>query len=101
MSATYFRQAVPEPFRVLGLSLKPLSVGRYRLLHRFDCAFVAEGEASATGADLIIGVLICSMRCEDFLRFANSGEFAREVRRWGRRCATLISVSRLPGVGRW
>lgn len=82
MSAADFKAAIPEPYQILGLRLLPLSVGRYRLLHRFDCAFVSEEESTATIGDLIIGVLICSMRCDEFLKFYESKGFAREIRRW-------------------
>jgi hypothetical protein len=101
MSAAYFSAAVPEPFRVLGLTLRPLSLGRYRLLQRFECAFVADGAASADMPDLLIGVLICSMRCDEFLTWANSPDFAKDVRAWSARISPWPWVSRLPGMGKW
>jgi hypothetical protein len=99
--ADYFLTAVPEPFQVLGLQLRPLSLGRYRLLHRFQCAFVADGEQSATMGDLIIGALICSMPVEEFLDWAKSPDFARDVRAWGRHVSPWPWVGRLPGIGKW
>ncbi len=84
-AAADFKAAIPEPYQVLGLRLLPLSVGRYRLLKRFNVAFVADGDASAEMGDLILGVLICSMRCDEFLAFYESKEFTREVRRWASR----------------
>jgi hypothetical protein len=101
MSGSYFKSKVPEPFRVLGLTLGPMSLGHYGLLKRFDCAFVAEEEASASGADLLIGVLICSMRPEEFLEFANSPGFARAVRGWSRKVSPRPWMARVPGLGRW
>jgi hypothetical protein len=85
MSAADFKAAIPEPYQILGLRLLPLSVGRYRLLHRFDCAFVSEEKTTATIGDLIIGVLICSMRCDEFLAFYQSNDFTKEVRKWANR----------------
>lgn len=85
MSAADFKSAIPEPYQILGLRLLPLSLGRYRLLRRFDCAFVSEESTTAQMGDLILGVLICSMRCEQFLSFYESKHFAREVRRWSER----------------
>jgi len=85
MSAADFTAAIPEPYQILGLRLLPLSLGRYRLLKRFDCAFVSETNTTATIGDLILGVLICSMRCDEFCAFYESPEFSREVRKWSNR----------------
>jgi len=78
----YFQSAIPEPFRILGLELKPLSLGRYRLLKRHDCAFVADGPRNASTLDLIIGVLICSMRVDEFQEFMRSPEFGEQTKSW-------------------
>jgi hypothetical protein len=85
MIAADFTAAIPEPYQILGLRLLPLSVGRYRLLHRFNCAFVSEEATTATIGDLILGILICSMRFDQFVAFYESKSFAREVRRWANR----------------
>src|ERR1039457_6510592 len=74
-----FSQAIPKPVRILGLQLLPLSLGRYRMLRRFECPFVAEGPAEASMADLLLGLLICSMRCQEFLEFIEWGGAAREL----------------------
>jgi hypothetical protein len=108
MSDAYFQRAFPEPYRILGLSLRPMSLGRYRLLKRFDCAFVAEEEARAQLGDLIIGVLICSMRCDEFLEWAGSKDFAQDVSQWGDRILGMGFLG-IPGrmglinppFGRW
>lgn len=101
MDAAYFEAAIPEPFTILGLRLKPLSLGRYRLLKRFDCGFVADGEVVAKIQDLILGVLICSMACAEFLVFIQSTNFRREMRRWGRRVSPLSLIGILPWIGKW
>jgi len=59
--------ALPDPYRILGLRLLPLSLGRYRLLQRFGCAFVSDTESSATVEDLLLGLVICSMRVREFV----------------------------------
>jgi len=104
MSPSYFSAAIPEPFRILGLSLKPLSLGRYRLLRRFECAFVAEEEAAAGVSDLLLGGVICSMRVDEFLEkagAASQGRLQREIRRWGRRVCPWAWISAVPLVGKW
>lgn len=83
--ADYFKAVVPEPFRILGRKLLPLSIGRYRLMKRFNVAFVADEAVSADVGDLLLGVLICSMSCEAFVAFADSNDFEPEIERWARK----------------
>ncbi len=102
-SAAYFTAAIPEPFRILGLSLKPLSLGRYRLLKRFDVAFVADGPANAESKDVILGVLICSQRVNDFLEWLDLHPKKRmkDLARWGRKVCPRARFCKLPIVGRF
>lgn len=78
----YFDDIIPDPVRILGLRLLPLSLGRYRMMKRFDVAFVSEAQAEATVADLVLGVLICSMPVAEFEAFAVSSDFSSQIRRW-------------------
>jgi hypothetical protein len=82
-----FTAAIPDPFRILGVRLLPLSLGRYRLLRRFDCAFVSETDTAARVEDLLIGIIICSMRCDEFLELFETDDFFRQIRRWGKSIA--------------
>lgn len=82
MHDTYFRAAIPEPYTILGVRLLPLSLGRYQLLKRFDCGFVADGELAATWNDLLVGILICSMPVKEFLVFLESKERPRQLKLW-------------------
>ncbi len=100
-AANYFEAAIPQPYRILGLRLLPFSLGRYRLLRRLECAFVAEAETTATISDLIIGVLACSMPCREFLAFANSKEFHKEIRRWSKRVNRWPLLGLIPFFGKW
>lgn len=85
----YAQAAIPEPYRILGLRLRPFSLGHWLLMQRFDCAFIgaekAAPEASAGRNDLLLGVLICSMRHDEFLRFIEQKNFLRQIRKWGKR----------------
>ena len=58
--------ALPQPYRILGLRLRPFSLGHYLLLSRHDCAFVASESRPATRADLVLACLVCSMRFDEF-----------------------------------
>jgi hypothetical protein len=100
-AADYFAAAIPEPFQILNLRLLPFSLGRYRLLRRLECAFVAEEETNATISDFIIGVLACSMPVKEFLAFANSKQFHKEVRRWSRKVTPLPWLCAFPFIGKY
>jgi len=72
------------------------------MLARFNCAFVAEGEARAGIEDLILGCLVCSMRCDEFAKFVESDQFWKEMRKWGRTISGnfgLLGI--LPYIGKW
>lgn len=84
MSPAYHDRLIPEPFRILGLKLKPFSLGHYFWLRRFDCAFVADGASHATREDLIFGVLACSMGFEEFGVFIERKDFLEQVNAWGK-----------------
>src|SRR3954467_10158855 len=96
MSAAYFRAAIPEPFRILGLKLKPFSLGHYFTLKRFDSAFVADETRKATREELIFAVLVCSMDHRDFLEFIERPRAVeKECKRWGKKCGIFDFPSKL------
>jgi hypothetical protein len=92
---TEFAQAIPEPYQILGLKLLPLSIGRYRRLARHDCAFVAKGMAEAGVGDLLLGVVICSMRCDEFDALVVAPGFAKDLKQWGDRVMPTPRMAKL------
>jgi len=82
---SYAAASIPEPYRILGLRLRPFSLGHYLLFERFHCAFLCADPALATRQDLLLGVLICSMRHDEFLAFLEQKNFTQEITRWGKR----------------
>jgi hypothetical protein len=57
----YFTQACPEPWQILGVRLRPFSLGHYFKLRRLDCAFVNDESRTASMYDLLMGIAVCSM----------------------------------------
>ena len=57
----FFAAAIPEPWQILGVKLRPFSLGHYLKLSRLGCAFVSEQETNASLSDLILGCIVCSM----------------------------------------
>lgn len=80
----FFSKDIPEPFQILGLKLLPLSIGRYRRMARHGIGFVSEGESRADGKDLLLGVLICSMKCRDWDELSTSGNIPKIIESWMR-----------------
>ena len=58
---SYFAAAFPEPWRILGVQLKPFSLGHYIKLRQLGNAFVSDSASTATLPDLLLGIAVCSM----------------------------------------
>ena len=61
-----FAAKLPVPYRILGLRLRPFSLGHYIHLRRQGCAFVSDSVTNATPTDLVMACLVCSMSFEEF-----------------------------------
>lgn len=57
----YFDAAFPAPWQILGVPLKPFSLGHYLKLRQFDSPFVSDETKPAEVGDLLLGILVCSM----------------------------------------
>ena len=89
-----FQAAMPEPHVILGLRLRPLSLGRYRLLKRFDSPFVSDDvkelDLPTVTSELFFALVICGLPCREFADLETSGKLHRQLRRWGRRVRKYI-----------
>lgn len=91
-----FAASLPEPHRILGQTLKPFCLGHYFILSRYDCAFVAAQETTATREDLIFAVLVCSMSYEEFTEWIEPRPVKWRHRMWLLwRCLTFRMKPRL------
>lgn len=92
--AAEFQAALPEPHVILGLRLLPLSLGRYRLLKRFNSPFVSEEQEELSlnkiCGELFFALLICGLRCDEFRSLMEAGRLEKEVKRWAKRAQKLI-----------
>lgn len=77
---------MPEPHVILGLRLLPLSLGRYRLLKRFDCPFVADDERSLDleilTSELFFALAVCGFPCREFEEHVADGTLKDELAEW-------------------
>lgn len=75
----------PEPWQILGVQLKPLSLHHCLLMQRFNVAFVSHKEQPVTEADVVTGILICSRHWEDgeFEQWAHTKKARIHIAKWG------------------
>ena len=94
-SSVYINAFVPEPFTILGLRLRPLSIGHLVLLHRLESPFVCEDSTSITIGDLALACLICSLDYASGIALLDNPILAVEIYRWGLRSANQHGWRRL------
>ena len=93
--AAEFEAAMPEPHIILGLRLLPLSLGRYRLLKRFDCPFVSDDKKEigldVLNKELFFALLICGLSVAEFRALIDAPKrLAKEARRFGKAAGKII-----------
>ena len=89
MIAAEFTAALPEPQTILGLRLLPLSLGRYRLLKRFESPFVDESPREVSVQDLtkelFFALLVCGLPVSEFKSYLMQPKLlAKQARRFGK-----------------
>lgn len=82
----YVKSAIPEPYTILGVRLRPFSLGSYFLMERFDVGFVDDNKERIGGIpDLLLAIAICSRTYEEFLEFINDEpSFNKWAKDWGK-----------------
>jgi hypothetical protein len=83
---SYTEALIPTPYTILGIPLRPLSLGHIFLMKRFDCKFASENPDEKGGIDdLLLGIAICSREFDEFLEFIqNPKEFHAWAKKWGK-----------------
>jgi hypothetical protein len=83
MTDEFYSVAIPEQRQLLGLPLRPLSLGHLILLHRVQSAFVCEGIPDYQ--ELAIAALICSLSYEDGIEAIKDSSTPKLLKRLGER----------------
>lgn len=93
--AAEFTAAFPEPHVILGLRLLPLSLGRYRLLKRFNSPFVDDDTKAislpAMCKELFFALVICGLPCREFRELVTAGKLVKECKRFGKTIGRVIA----------
>jgi hypothetical protein len=88
--SAYVDSCIVEERVILGLTLRPLSIGHYLWGKKLECGFFNDEEnAQVTVEDLLAGLLICSMTFGEFAEFIESPDSTQEITRWGRQVKKL------------
>lgn len=87
----YYGAAIPDPWDILGVRLRPFSLGHVVLLNRIESPFIVGGTLP-TFDDLAFAVLVCSKNYEDGLRSIEDPNLPKILRQW---------ADRLTGLKRW
>jgi len=80
----FYEAAIPEPVRLLGQDLRPLSIGHLMLLKRIGSPFVCPGDGPILIGDLAVAVFICCQTYEEGLDAIRGGDIAKTMARWGK-----------------
>lgn len=82
----YVRASIPDPYRILGVRLRPFCLGAYFLMQRFDVAFASDDVDRIGGIpDLLLSLAICSRTYEEFLEFVEDEKgFKKWCNKWGK-----------------
>jgi hypothetical protein len=85
----YLENILPAPFTVLGKRLKPYSITRAILLHRFHCLPVADFEK------LITAVVICSRPVANVLPTLADPRLNQKIKAWGKRLGKFDPLEKM------
>lgn len=84
MQDAYWKAFLAEPVTVLGVQLRPFSLGHSLLLDVYESPFCKGGAVTLT--ELVFAVWICSRKFQDAIDDIHKDQFDKECRRWGRKC---------------
>jgi hypothetical protein len=80
-AAQFYRAARPEPPRIIGLQLRPYSLGHHITLHAYDSSFLFHD--TPRFYDLILGVFICSQTWGGWNDWRSSWKLPVFLKLWG------------------
>lgn len=92
----YVKASIPDPYTILGVTLRPFCIGHFHLMQRFECAFGKEGEDIQGGInDLLLAIAICSRTYEGFIEFVSDPkEFNSWCSKWGKEVKKAMNTDK-------
>jgi hypothetical protein len=91
MPTDYAAAAYPDPWQILGVQLRPFSLGHLLKLRKLGNAFAADDAAEAHLGDLLLAILVCAMPSHpDPLKDEFWAWLNRPVAKWRTWCPWLF-----------
>lgn len=85
MDRAFLRALHPAPYRILGIELRPFSLGHSLLLHDIGSPFVAEELREFTVHDLFIALSICA------LPYEKGKALGEDAKGWKKKCDEWVA----------
>lgn len=85
MAAFSIKQLRQRPPTVLGLRLRPFSLGHYLILASEECAYVSDKEEIPTFDDLVFGVFVCALSWEEYQKHIEDETLDETLVEWGKK----------------
>lgn len=76
----YLAAAIPPPFTILGVTLRPYSLGHKIVLGRINSPFEVGGIPGVS--DIVLAVLICSNDYDGAVELLNQPDLAEQCNKW-------------------
>lgn len=93
MTEAFYLAAIPDTWEILGLKLRPFSLGHVILLHRIESPFIGhQPKGSKLFDDLALAVLICSESYANGIQILHDPGLSKALRSW---------ADSLTGMNRW
>lgn len=92
LTDSYYSATVPEPRVILGVRLRPLSLGHVVLMNRVESAFVCGGPVRYE--DLAISVMICALTYEEGCKALEDSGLPNAMKKWAERLTRTRWIDR-------
>jgi len=86
----YVKSFLPNRYVILGVKLKPLSLGHYILMRRLEVAYATDTQSSVAFSDFVLALLICSMTYEEFVDYLDRPDFIKNLQRESKNMTKVI-----------
>ena len=82
LNASHLEAAIPKPFWIFGLKLKPFCIGHYWLLSHTGSTVLSDNPLQTTREELLKAVVICAQDFETGRELINDAALAKEAHKW-------------------
>jgi len=96
MTDEFYESFIPEPWTILGLELKPFSLGHYILLGRIKSPLILGGPVGLP--DILVAVLFCSKTFKESVSLLDDRSLIHLVHKWAQELTGSNSWAVILGI---